>query len=442
VTRRLVSLVACAALGVAADATRAADPPPADPSDAATVRVLGHPRPYLRPRRELLTDALRTPDDSAKPWLEWEHATGDWGGLRPEMHERGILLGLDYTAQLFSNVRGGETTRDATHAAGLATFSASLDTQRLGLWKGGTFFAAGDHQDGRGVSREVGSLADIGTLDVGDEHFTQLTEAYYQHNFADDHFAVRFGKDDANDAFVDSELAALYLNGDFAPPSNIPMPTFPDPALGLALFGEPTPWLSLAAGAYGADLGRHENGGAGLFRGRVFAIAELTLHASPLGLPGHYNAGAWLRSVETPDPRDATGTASSPRNYGAYALFDQRLFAPDPGRPDRGLGAWFLLSWAPSDRNLNDLWVGGGLVYTGLLPSRASDQLGFGVSMADLVVAPSGQPNPPAEIVVEGFYAIQLAPWLALQPDLQYVVNPMRGGRNALVVGAGLSIDL
>jgi carbohydrate-selective porin OprB len=44
--------------------------------------------------------------------------------------------------------------------------------------------------------------------------------------------------------------------------------------------------------------------------------------------------------------------------------------------------------------------------------------------------------------VIECVHAIQLAPWLALQPDLQLVLDPAAGGRDAFVLGAQLSIDL
>ena len=111
-------------------------------------------------------------------------------------------------------------------------------------------------------------------------------------------------------------------------------------------------------------------------------------------------------------------------------------------RPDQGLGVWFQLSWAPPDRNPNDLWVGGGFVYTGLVPGRDDDDLGLGASNASLTVGPGGTGRPPTEIVIECFYAIQLAPWLTLQPDLQVVLDPAEGGRDAVVVGAQLAIDL
>src|SRR5262245_43111029 len=157
VRARLAPLLVGAALGLAG-AAQGDDPPAADPaaggSPPPSVHTVVHPRPYLRRRAEWLSDELRTPDGPGKPWLDWEEATGDWGGVRPQIQEHGVILGVGYAGELFSNAHGGATTRDATHAAGLATLSLSLDTTRLGLWQGGTLVASGEHLDGRGVSQE------------------------------------------------------------------------------------------------------------------------------------------------------------------------------------------------------------------------------------------------------------------------------------------------
>ncbi len=436
-------IVAFAAFAAAAPVAAGDPPPPAGGSRASTasVRTVVPARPYLRRRAIHLSDETRSPDDRTKPWLEWQSATGDWGGWRPALHERGIIPELDYTGQLFSNVHGGLTTSDATHAAGLLDFSLTLDTKRLGLWPGGTFFFLLEHQDGQGVSDEVGSFAAIGTLDEPETEFTHLAAWYAQQNLFEDRLVVRLGKSDANQGFVDSDLSDLYLNGDFAPPGNIPMPTYPDPAFGLALFADPTDWLTLAAGAYGGDLDANEHGGAGLFAGRVFAVGEITLHRKTLSLPGHLSAGAWLRSVDTPDPSGPAPGRDFDRNYGAYALVDQTL-TREGGSKDgtQGLGAWFQVSWAPDDRNVNDLWVGGGLVYTGPIPGRDADSAGFAVASQSLTTGGGGASDPPPELVFECFYSIQIAPWLALQPDIQYLVNPQQDRRNAIVVGGQLSV--
>jgi porin len=73
------------------------------------------------------------------------------------------------------------------------------------------------------------------------------------------------------------------------------------------------------------------------------------------------------------------------------------------------------------------------------LPGRDKDALAFaayyGAFSRDL-------PGQSSETVLELTYTLALTPWLTVQPDIQYVINP--GGRssvkNALVIGAQISI--
>jgi carbohydrate-selective porin OprB len=197
-------LLTCAILGLPALAagqpvgTDALDPATPD-AGAATVRVVVPDSPHLRRRAAHLSDELRSPDNRSKRWLAWEHATGDWGGLRPRLHERGVIPQLEFDGQLFSKLRGGLTTSDATHPAGLASLSLTFDSTRLGLWHGGSAVLSIEHHAGRGVSREVGSLDDIGTLDWTPKSFTRFATYTLQQNLFDDHLVAKFGKSDASD---------------------------------------------------------------------------------------------------------------------------------------------------------------------------------------------------------------------------------------------------
>ncbi len=93
---------------------------------------------------------------------------------------------------------------------------------------------------------------------------------------------------------------------------------------------------------------------------------------------------------------------------------------------------------APSDRNLVDFYVDGGLVYKGPF-GRAADQVGLAVAHARVgraatgfdadVARFTGSPYPirSSETALELTYRLQLAPWWQLQPDFQYVFNPGGG---------------
>ena len=119
---------------------------------------------------------------------------------------------------------------------------------------------------------------------------------------------------------------------------------------------------------------------------------------------------------------------------------------------------------SPSDRNLLSYYIDGGAGFKGLLPGRADDVLTFGVAYAKISRTPTaldqdmlafnGPPYPirDYELVFELNYAVQIAPWWTLQPDLQYIVHPggnvpdaersdQRHGRsNAFVAGVRSTI--
>jgi len=113
------------------------------------------------------------------------------------------------------------------------------------------------------------------------------------------------------------------------------------------------------------------------------------------------------------------------------------------GKTDQGLGWFGRAGLAPADRNFISFYFDTGLSYKGLIPTRDDDTIGIGFGYAQLsngarssleseAISPMG-----AEMVIEFTYQAQITPWLTIQPDLQYVINP--GGandlNNALVVG-------
>ena len=94
-------------------------------------------------------------------------------------------------------------------------------------------------------------------------------------------------------------------------------------------------------------------------------------------------------------------------------------------------------------------YAGAGAVYTGLLRSRPDDQLGLGVAAAFAghefqdASKEAGIDADGAEVAIELTYRAQLTPWLAVQPDLQYIVNPSFDPSvdDALALGARFEVS-
>ena len=75
-------------------------------------------------------------------------------------------------------------------------------------------------------------------------------------------------------------------------------------------------------------------------------------------------------------------------------------------------------------------YVGAGLVASGVFGRPATDELGLGIAIARNgshfidSQRQQGSPVRRSEIAIELTYLTQVTPRLALQPDLQYIINP------------------
>ena len=100
------------------------------------------------------------------------------------------------------------------------------------------------------------------------------------------------------------------------------------------------------------------------------------------------------------------------------------------------------LMGAPGDRNLASFSVNAGITLKAPIPSREDDTVGLGYGLAkisnsailldqDTAAFNNGTfPIRSSESFIELTYQAQLAPWLAIQPDFQYVWTPGGGIQN------------
>lgn len=151
-------------------------------------------------------------------------------------------------------------------------------------------------------------------------------------------------------------------------------------------------------------------------------------------------------------------------DHGVYGVIDQQIFQKD-GKSDAGIFVFSRVAGSPSDRNLIDFSVDGGLSFQGLVPGRPNDQFGFLGSYArisrqaraaDFDVNYFNATFAPArsyEAILEATYAFNVTNGVVLQPNVQYIVHPgggavdprdplgVRAIRNALVAGVRATIN-
>lgn len=379
-------------------------------------------------------------------WWDWNYATGDWGGRRDDLEDQGIYIELIYTGEVFSNLRGGLNTSKATEYRGNIDLSITLDTEALDLWKGGVFFIYGQNGHGNGITeRHVGDVQVISNIDADD--FTQVSEYWYLHRFIETELELKFGKQDANLDFAYPFFGQDFINSSFGIAPNIPLPTFPDPALGIVALADPSETVSIGGGIYDGDA----NGGTSGFNtafdgeGGNFSIVEAKfkpfVEADGIS-SGTYGIGVWQHSRNIEEISTAPFPDAHDENYGFYVVLDQYLYRQKvPERDVHGIGCFVQYAWAPGDRNEICQYYGAGVSFSGtIVGSKTWDSTGIGIARAVFSRRVRKQDERTHETVLETFHRFQINPWLVLQPDVQFIVNPGGDGRNALATGLRVEI--
>ncbi len=361
---------------------------------------------------------------------------------RNSLKDKGFSLELVFTGDLVTNHSGGLKSKAGSDVDTSISYlsnidlMAKLETEKAGLWKGGTFFAHFFNHHGAKPSKHH-----IGDLQIADniesEDVTKMYELWYEHTFDlnGTDLSVLIGQHDLNSEFNITKYGFLFFQSSFGfnneISNNIPVSNFPVAALGFRIKWEPTESLYLMAEISDGDPGKNDNGLHWTLNSKEGFVSfyEIGYHFGNLEesrtMPGRYKFGWWYHTAEFDDVRDTDpndNPLQHPDNYGIYFTAEQMLF---PGRGKKGLGAFFQVGRVPDDRNQVDFYIGGGIHYRGLIPSREDDTFGLAVAHASI----SEELRDVEEIdshetSIEGTYRAKIFPWLDIQPGLQFIFNP------------------
>jgi porin len=374
----------------------------------------------------------------------------------PHTGPRGALAGeVIYTGETFSLVHGGLSGRNVTNYRSNLDVVVTLDLEIAAGLKGARLFVYGQDLHGRPLSaNDVGDIQLFSNIDstisaTDRPQYTTIAEYWYEQLLDDDRFRMKIGKQDANADFAYSDLGGDFIHSSFGLPPTIPLPTFPSQALGAAAFYSVTDEISIATGVYdgtpaggpqGVRWGFDTVGDHGV---TILTQIEILSQRGPNGqLPGTFRGGYWWNTAndvwaDVSDPNRVFGS-----NDGIWLIADQMLWKEEYGTEDvQGLGAFVMYSWTHQDRSQLKGSVASGLVYRGLLRGRDDDLLGAGTAIASLsdqfIAAQqvAGTDYEKREIATEVFYKVQLAPYLTLQPEIQYITSPGGLYDDALLVG-------
>lgn len=381
----------------------------------------------------------QTEQTAVQQWLNGNYATGKWFGARPLLEDHGVTINSSLLYSPWVKTGGGASGGSSSKGYSLFNLGVTVDTEKAGMWKGGTFYALYQKKTGYGISgaNGYGSMGDWMGLDGWDwRQINQISEYWYQQKLFNNKVRLKVGKQDANTDFCFLNSGFDFMNTAFSINPTVILPTYPDQSFGFMAEINPKEWISIRDGIYS--------------RFNVpFNITEIELKSKIKKMPGRYIAGAWELSDsngmgvgESMYPDGSTYYNNFNRNYGCYAEFEQMVYKEKKNDDNdmQGLIVFGQYGVSPSDKNDMSQYVSGGLHYKGLLKNRDNDLAGIAIAngffaprLGDVgadYVNRSG-----SETVVEAFYRIQFTPWFYMQPDVQLIMNPGGMYENSVAIG-------
>lgn len=426
---------------------------------------------------EETTDSQKTPSsgdqtsESTLTWLELAKMTGDWGGTRTELENKGIDFEA-YLVQTYGGVvRGGANT--AGRYGGLLDMKLTLDTGKAGLWPGGTLYVRSQTQFGEFGDADSGQLVPYNTNGLypypGKSRMALTGFNYTQ--FVTPWLGFVGGKIDLSD-YLSNHFQGGRGSDQFL---NTTM-NF-DPVLFVAC---PLSTMGFASIVVLPDLWKRE----GVYIELLYAALNATEQSTLMPFKDAFNEGvthAWLAEVPTNffnlpgnqqviflyTSRDHTlltqdrrwvlgrvlGSGVAPKKQGSSSAFHysftQYLWIKPGSKREstgvaantpqlQGIGIFGNLGLADPKTNPAEAFYAIGVSGRGLVPSRDNDTCGaaffYTHLSSDLGPVLARRTRDPYG--VEVYYNVEITPWFHLTGDLQILESAFKGEQSTAIVAA------
>ena len=373
------------------------------------------------------------------PSVERIPATGERSHSHANAHdeideEHGpLLFEATYIGEAMANASGG-LARGARYLDNLdLVFEADLEA--LAGWRGAELHVYGLYNNGGSISELAGDALAVSNIETGVSAF-RLYEAWIDQQLGDS-LSIKLGLYDLNSEFDSLEASGLFMGsahgiGHDIGQTGLNGPSiFPYTSLAARLEKTFASGLKIRAALLDAVPGDPDNPARTVIRLNAdegaLAVAEIDIPVADSSrlLIGHWR---YTARFETFDQVTARG------NDGFYVRGETDLFQND----NRRLQGFFRLGQADSRFNMFDVFASVGLKLTGVIADDGEDELGFAIAAArtsdgwrEMNIGGKG------ETVFELTYRRDLFPFLALQPNVQYMLAPSADPTvgNALVFG-------
>jgi porin len=330
-----------------------------------------------------------------------------------------VLIDVTYVSDIMGVVSGGIKQR-ARYLNNLDVV-AELDLEDMLGWRGAEMHVYGIYNNGQSISALVGDAQMVSSIESGTPA-VKLYEAWIDQMLSPE-LSVRAGLYDLNSEFDVLESASFFVGGAHGMGSDIGMSgsngpsVFPATGLGARIFYRPGEGWAIRAAVLEGQPGDPDHPARTVFKldGDEGALLIGEVEA-PLG-DGRLLLGHW-RYTATFDRFDG----GQGRGNGGFYLRGETKLA---GKGDARLDGFFRLGTANRHFNMFDRFASAGVKATGWIEDRPQDEVGLAVIGA--FTSPEyrrAYGAERAEMSAEASYRTPLAPWLSVQPNVQYVRNP------------------
>ncbi len=332
---------------------------------------------------------------------------------------RPVTFQAAYTGDLVSNLTGG--IRQGTVYLGMASLMLEVNSDKSGLYKGGTLFVNLVNTHGATPSAElIGDFHVASNIEAGNHTYFQ--ELWYSQAIGN--ASIIIGLQDLCREFISSSNASIFLNSSFGVPSTIssnsPVPIFPVTAIGAQMHYRFTETFTTRIAVFDGlpddfDSNPYNLGWKISKSDGVQVFAEMSLNNEEAILPGSYKMGYHFHNGMDVHEDQENGISVRQENirHGFYAVIDQAFYNNQQGRI---FGVFIQAGMNPGCENL--YYLGAGLNCSGISLKRCHDQLGLALAHAGF------DGHDFHETVLECTYHCRLNEKFYIQPDLQYIMNP------------------
>lgn len=384
--------------------------------------------------------------------------TGDWGGTRTNLYNKGISLEFAHKSDVLNNGSGG--IKRGAAWMGHTEARINMDLEKLTGWDATSAYIHYHSQLGSKFNRDyVGSFIGVDNIETG-VNTAQFYHAWVQKNFSADSLSVLIGLYPIDSEFYVTDTSGLFIQPPYGPGNELSQsgqsgpPIFPLGALAIRVkYTSPGQNFylqgALTDGVPGDPNNPHSthvqlNRGDGTLSIVEFGYTPQE-NEPPAGAAkpgeldepennGHEESesfnktaiGFWRYSTHVDDlvDTDTSGNPTRRPSQGVYFLAERTLMVKK-NHPSQGLSGFVRFGTASRDVHQAD-WTGSlGLRYHGLIDGRTDDIAGIAITLNHasdkyrlINSSDSNQAN------VEATYRAQVYPWLALQPTVQYIRNP------------------